>query len=114
MDAAFDYVDLALENERYRGAGGRSEENRPCGFRPAFLDTRTQRVYESRFADGMPAPVHLLDGLPAELVLTRSAARRVTAVLPTVIAGFIRAGRFYTREEACRAVAEQRSHSRRR
>ncbi|HEU0199858.1 MAG TPA: hypothetical protein VFR86_05440 [Burkholderiaceae bacterium] len=106
MDAAFDYLDLAFENERYRGAGGRSEENRPCGFRPAFLDTRTQRVYESRFADGLPAPVHLLDGLPAELVITRNAAGRVTAVRPTVIAGFVRAGRFYTREEASRALSE--------
>ena len=97
---------LRLETSRFLGTGGVSAENRCDGFRPAFLDTDTSTVYLSRFSDGQPAPFHLLDGLPDELVLERNAAGRVEAVKPAVVSGFVRAGRFYSREEAAQAVAE--------
>lgn len=96
---------LKIENRRFRGRGGVSAENRSEGFRPAFLDTQTQVIYPSRFADGRPAPFHLLDGLPDELVLARAPGGRVVSVKSSVISGFVRAGRFFNREEAAAALA---------
>lgn len=104
---------LDLETAAFRGTGGVSAENRHCGFRPAFLDADTERVYRSCFADGRPAPFHLLDGLPDELVLARSACGRVTSVKASIVSGFMFEGRFYTREDAAmeicrRSLAETR------
>ncbi len=98
-------VELQDQNQCFEGTGGRSEENRQAGFRPAFMDVDTRRVYESRYADGRPAPFHLLDGLPDELVVARSDNGRIAAVKSSVIAGFVRAARFYSREEAARCMA---------
>jgi hypothetical protein len=98
---------LRTQNRRYRGSGGVSAENRSAGFRPAFLDSRTDLVYLSQLPDGSPAPVHLLDGLPPELVVQRTAAGRVTAVRDSVVAGFVRDGRFLTRDEAMAELAER-------
>ena len=54
---------LKRENVVHDGTGGRSQANSGLGFRPAFYDFATQRIYPSRFADGRLAPFHLLDGL---------------------------------------------------
>jgi hypothetical protein len=88
-----------LETARFRGTGGVSENNRSLGFQPAFIDRETQSAHLSRFLDGRLAPCHLLDGLPAELVLARKEQRRVTCVKTTVVSGFVHDGRFYTRDE---------------
>ncbi len=69
-------------------------------LQPAFRDTSTGVIYPSRFTDGRPAPLHVLDGLPNSAVLARSLDGRVASVKQTVEAGFSRGGRFYTREEA--------------
>ena len=95
---------LADQTLRYMGTGGISRENRHAGFRPAYRDRRSGQVYLSCYADGRPAPVHVLDGLPEALVVQRSAAGHVMAVVQWVEAGFVRAGRFYTREEAVRCL----------
>lgn len=95
---------LRLENRTYAGSGGVSRHNRHRGFLPAFFDSETGRSVLSRFADGRVAPVHLLDGLPDEWVETRDRQGRVRSVRPGVIAGFVLDGRFYTREQAARAV----------
>lgn len=97
---------LRQENAAHLGTGGRSEENCSLGFRPAFYDFATQRIYPSRFADGRLAPCHLLDGLPEEVVTDRTASGRVTSVKATVISGFVRNGYFYTRTAAARAARE--------
>lgn len=97
---------LRRENEQYMHTGGRSEENRSRGFRPAFMDRETSKVYPSRFANGTPAPVHMLDGLPAEVVVSRSASGRVVSVKASVVSGFLLDDEFYTREEAARKVSE--------
>ena len=97
---------LRGETSIFRGTGGVSTGNGRDGFRPAFLDTDTDAIYLSCFSDGQPAPFHLLDGLPDELVLERNASGRVDAVKSTVVSGFVRAGRFYSREEAAQAVAD--------
>jgi hypothetical protein len=93
---------LATEKACYFGSAGCSAGSRPYGFRPAFLDRDTGRIYFSAFADGRPAPVHMLDGLPQTLVVARAPSGRVCAVKASVISGFARDGCFYTRDEAMR------------
>jgi hypothetical protein len=97
---------LKQENVAHAGTGGRSDGNCGLGFHPAFLDTATFAIYLSRFADGRPAPFHMLDGLPDEVVLVRSTSGRVVAAKATLISGFERNGFFYTRTAAARAAAE--------
>lgn len=97
---------LKHENELHAGTGGRSPENRDLGFRPAFLDFETQVIYPSRFADGRPAPVHVLDGLPEEVIVDRAPSGRVVSAKASLISGFVRNGFFYTRSAAAKAAAE--------
>jgi hypothetical protein len=99
---------LHEENRVHARSGGRSEDNCGLGFRPAFLDFETQTIYESRFANGLPAPFHVLDGLPEEVVVDRAASGRVVSAKATLISGFVRKGFFYTRTAAARAAAEWR------
>jgi hypothetical protein len=91
---------LALETVRFSGTGGVSENNPCLSFQPAFIDRETGTVYLSRFPDGRLAPCHLLDGLPAELVLERSEQGHVTHVNASVVSGFVHDDHFYTRDEA--------------
>jgi hypothetical protein len=100
------HTDLRAQSDAYRGTGGCSEENGDFGFRPAFRDDDTGMVYRARFLDGNPAPFHVLDGLPNEVVVSRAESGRVTAVKGSLVSGFIRLGRFYTRDEAAAAVSE--------
>lgn len=98
---------LRGQNQRFQGTGGRSEENRGLGFRPAFMDTDTRAIYASCFADGRPAPFHLIDGLPDALIVARLASGRVAALKASVISGFVRANRFYSRDEAALCVSTE-------
>lgn len=91
---------LRRENLAFTGTGGVSRENRNRRFEPAFRETSTGRVERSRYADGRPAPMHLLDGLPDEWIETRDDQGAPRAVKADVIAGFVRDGNFYTREQA--------------
>lgn len=95
---------LCEENHAFRGTQAISTENRDRGFVPAFYDTDSGVVQRARFADGAPAPMHLLDGLPDTWVQERLPSGRVMAVKPSVVAGFLRQGRFYTREQAACAL----------
>jgi hypothetical protein len=105
MKTVFSTETLVQENRQYRNTGGVSAVNRSHRFIPAFYDTATGQAYKSRFADGRPAPIHLLDGLPELLVMERTPAGAVTVAKETVTAGFLREGQFYTREQAAAAVA---------
>ena len=96
------------ESPRQAGRLAACEAPHDLGFRPAFLDFATCTVYLSRFRDGRAAPVHLLEGLPEEVVLIRDGAGRVVATKSSLIAGFVRGGFFYTRAAAARAAAEWR------
>src|SRR5947209_5681419 len=96
---------LEVETAYYRGTDGVSENNRGLGFQSAFIDRETCTIYLSRFADGRLAPFHLLDGLPAELVLARDEEGHVTRVKASVVSGFMRNERFYTRYEAAAMLA---------
>lgn len=75
-------------------------------FQAAFLDFGTQAIHPSRYADGRPAPLHVLDGLPDHLVVDRAIDGRVVAAKASLIEGFVRNGFFYTRRAAARAVAQ--------
>jgi hypothetical protein len=98
-------TDLRAQSDSYRGSGGCSEENGEFGFRPAFRDDDTGIVYRACFLDGNPAPFHILDGLPNEVVLQRAESGRVLAVKGSLVSGFVRGGQFYTRDEAAAAVS---------
>ncbi len=98
---------LQIETAAHRGTGGVSAENRVLGFRPAFRDAATGETYPSTFADGRPAPFHILDGLPEPVVLARDRYGRISRVLGSIIAGFLRDGIFYTRAEAAALVGEE-------
>jgi hypothetical protein len=95
---------LTGENLAFAGTGGVSPGNRRAGFRPAFRDQASGRVERARFADGTPAPMHVLDGVPADWVQSRDADGRPCSLREGIVAGFVREGRFYTREEAAALV----------
>jgi hypothetical protein len=99
---------LRQENEQYAGSGGVSRENRSLGLRPAFRDNASGKVYPSCFADGRPAPFHLLDGLPDALVMRRADSGQVLEAKAGLVCGFLLHDRFYTRDEA--AALRQRAH----
>lgn len=95
---------LSGQNQAYANTPGVSRHNRDKGFVPAFHDTRTGQSVISRNADGSPAPIHMLDSLPVEWVSRYDAAGHVALVRPGVVAGFLHSGRFYTREQAIKAI----------
>lgn len=95
---------LRRQNLAFAGTAGVSEQNRSSGFRPAFYDAASGRVELARFANGLPAPMHLLDGLPDSWVAQRDRTGRVTALKASVVAGFVRGDLFYTREQAAAAA----------
>ena len=105
MNAQLSTAVLERQNQESSGTGGRSQENVAWGFRPAFMDVRTRVIYLSCFADGSRAPIHLLDGLPDEVVASRDDRGHVIAAKASIVAGFVRDGRFYSREEAAGTVA---------
>ncbi|NCC29711.1 MAG: hypothetical protein EOM22_16610 [Gammaproteobacteria bacterium] len=105
LHGALTQASLRNENVLYARTGGVSRNNGSFGFRPGYLDGASGEAVLSRFADGTPAPVHLLDGLPDSWVLHRDHDGHVTATRPGIVSGFIRDGRFYTREEAITATA---------
>ncbi len=107
MKARLTERSLLRESSKYRGSGGISQNNRNKGYVPAFCDQTTGQSYVSRFADGRPAPIHLLDGLPASLIVARTSQGSVVAAKASVVAGFIHNGCFVTREQAARELAVQ-------
>jgi hypothetical protein len=100
MTYALCHEALQRENRHFLHSGGRSEENRSLGFAPAFMDVESGTVYRACFRDGSPAPFHLLDGLPDEVVARRETSGRVASLKPSIISGFVRKGRFFTRSQA--------------
>ena len=99
--------ELRLENSAYSGTAGVSENNRAAGFQPAYRNIRTGETVVSRFSDGRPAPVHVLDGVPKDWVVKRDDRGHVHRVLATIVSGFLCRGRFYTREEAVHALGDR-------
>ncbi len=96
---------LEMENRTFAGTQGISQLNRHMRFVPGFLDQETGSVYVSCRDDGTPCLVHILDGLPEHLVVERNACGKVSSIKGSIVAGFLRDGRFYTREQAAKAVS---------
>jgi hypothetical protein len=103
---------LRRENRAFRGTSGIGQENRQMGFRPAFYDAAANCVYPSCYADGRPAPCYLLNGLPDEVIIKRDPNGRVETVKSNLVAGFIRDGLFYSREQATQLMANQYKRAR--
>ena len=95
---------LRRQSRAFLGTGAVSEKTGSLGLAPAFLDTETGAVHLARFANGRPAPCHVLDGLPAELIVTRWPSGGVAAVSESVVAGFLYHGRFLTRQQAAETL----------
>lgn len=83
---------------------GQIERIRESGYLPAFYDHYTMTAELSRFTDGMPAPVHLLDGLPDDWVAKRSTTGKILALKESVTAGYLYKGFFYTPDEVACAI----------
>ena len=98
---------LKEENRQFANSPGISMNNKVFDFLPAFQDIRSGCSMVSRFADGRHAPVHILDGLPDEWIEARKPNGQVVRACPQIISGFLRDGRFYTREEASQAILNQ-------
>jgi hypothetical protein len=95
---------LREENEAFAGTGGVSCNNCHARFVPAFRDSTTGRVELARTDDGRPASMHLFCCLPEEWIAARGEDGSVKALVDSVVAGFVRDGIFFTREEAARLV----------
>jgi len=91
---------LRQQSLAFAGTCGESRLAGGRGFLPAFCDPATGRVELARMANGQPATMHLITHLPAEWAENRDPAGRVLALRPGIVAGFVRDGRFFTREEA--------------
>lgn len=96
---------IRRENLAFLGTGGVSPENRCRRFAPAFRDDATGEVELSRYSNGTLAPMHLIDGLPVAWICARDEKGRPCAIKPSVVAGFVRDGVFYTREQAANLTA---------
>jgi len=94
---------LRQQNLAFAGTNGISINNRNRRFVPAFRDEETGRVEIARFADGKPAPAHLIVGLPLEWAVALTRDGTILAVKASITAGFVRDGEFYTREQAADA-----------
>lgn len=99
-----DHERLRVENLAFAGTTGVSQHARKARFVPAFKDLETGRVELSCLASGDPAAMHVISCLPDEWAAARNAAGEIIALKPSIIAGFVRDDRFYTREEAANAA----------
>lgn len=94
---------LEQENASFAGTAGVSEIASSKRFVPAFKDDETGRVEVSRFANGADAPVHVLEGLPAEWATALDSDGRPSELKASIVSGFLRGDEFFTREEAAKA-----------
>ena len=100
----YSYERLREENETFAGTGGVSANNGQARFVPAFRDSDSGRVELARTEDGARAAMHLLCCLPDGWVTERDDVGRILTLKDSVVAGFVRDGEFYTREEAASLV----------
>jgi hypothetical protein len=102
-------LQLLCVNAKLRRTAGAGRPDEGSEFVPAFLDVETGRTEPSRLDPETPAPIHLLCNLPDEWVVCRDTTGEVLAVKPSVVAGFLYNGRFYSTEEAVLACTRRPS-----
>lgn len=76
------------------------------GFMPAFKNINNQEIHLCTYEDGALSVVHILDGLPWHWVQEWGEDRRPLSLIPGIIAGFMRCGRFYTLHELSSALRD--------
>lgn len=103
MSRPNDQIAVHSASQAYIGTCGESATARQNSFLPAFRNEADGRVELARMANGKPAPMHLISWLPREWAVTCDEAGKVLELIDDVIAGFVKSGRFFTREEAAQA-----------
>ena len=91
---------LLKENIEFSGTNGVSTVNKEANFVPAFRDEATGRIEIAKFRNGLAAPMHLICGLPEEWATDHDDRGSINRVKSSIIAGFLRHGVFYTRQQA--------------
>lgn len=91
---------LLKQNHRHRGTGGTSQNNKKFKFSPAFFDSSSKTIYLSCYADGKPAPIHMLDGLPKKLLKNRTITDSLINAKNALVSGYISGHKFLTRQQA--------------
>jgi len=91
---------LASEVIKFRGKGGVATEVKGLGLKPAFRHEKTGEIFKSLNEEGKESNIHLLEGIPEKYVTERHADGDVIAVSPEIESGFIKDGKFYTRNDA--------------
>ena len=86
--------------------GGAVFEDLSFGFMPAFKNVNNQEVHLCTYEDGALSVVHVLDGLPWHWVQEWGDDRRPVSLIPGIIAGFMRFGRFYTLHEISNRICD--------
>ena len=95
-----DTQQLQEENLQFADTNGVSANNHDKGFIPAFKDPATGRIEPARSRQGDVATMHLICGLPREWAAETDENGSVTCLKPGIIAGFIKDGQFFTRDQA--------------
>ncbi|HIG39717.1 MAG: hypothetical protein ABGY96_17870 [bacterium] len=98
-DVAMDHETLKSESLKYAGTPGVSMHCDARRFKPAFLDKSTGRIEISRLNNGRPAPVHIINWLPAEWAISFFRDGSVKSLKRSVISGFVCDTVFYTRDQ---------------
>lgn len=91
---------LNKEVAKYKGTGGIATEAKVHKFKPAFKDQETGKIYPSTTKSGAPAGIHLLEGLPEAVVTSRHEDGEIEGVKSSIVSGFTKNGKFFTRDEA--------------
>ena len=91
---------LRRENQVFGRTGGVSKNNARRGFKPAFINIRNGRIELPKMKNGHRAPMHLIHWLPLEWAAVLNPDGSVQVLVPEIVAGFVRGGKFYTREQA--------------
>lgn len=88
------------ESADFLGTCGESATATQSHFQPAFQNPADGCVVAARFPSGAVAPMHLICGLPKTWGRKFDQQGNVVELIDGIVAGFVRAGSFYTREEA--------------
>jgi hypothetical protein len=94
------------ERNIYHQLGGSVFNDASFGFMPAFMDVDTSETHLSSLENGEPTAIHILDGLPRKWVSEWDDQGKPMALQSGVIAGFMRAGVFYTLSEIMNQLSD--------
>lgn len=90
----------------YKQSGPALFSDASFGFMPAFMDVFSEEVHLATYADGIPAVLHVLEGLPAKWIAEWGEDGRPNSVRTGVIAGFMRGGCFYTIDDIMNSLRD--------